>query len=60
LGVFFSEGAGADEGHQLAGVAVLFAQFFCSAAGKFGDGFLQFVQFGDGLAKAAGAGIFLT
>jgi hypothetical protein len=27
----------------LAGVAVLFAQFFGGAAGKFGDGFLQFV-----------------
>jgi hypothetical protein len=40
----------------LAAVAVLFAQFFGGAAGKFGDGFLQFVQFGDGLAKASAAG----
>lgn len=51
LGVFFSERAGADEGHDVAGVAVLFAQFFGGTAGKFGDGFLQILQFGDGVAE---------
>jgi hypothetical protein len=35
-------------------VAVLFAQFFGGAAGKFGDGFLQFVQFDHRVAKALG------
>lgn len=55
LRVLFPEWAGADEGHDVAGVAVLAAQFFSGAAGKFGDGFLQFMQFGDRLAKAPGA-----
>lgn len=51
LGVFFSEGAGADEGHQVAGVAVLPAQFFRRTACEFGDGFLQFDQFRDRVAE---------
>ncbi len=47
LRVLLPEGAGADEGHGLARVAVLLAQFFCGAAGKFGDGFLHLAPFGD-------------
>lgn len=55
LRVFFSEWAGADEDHDLPCVAVLAAQFFGRTACKFGDGFLQLVQFGDGLAKGSRA-----
>jgi hypothetical protein len=40
-------------------MAVLFAQFFCGTAGKFGHGLLQIGQLGHRVAKAAGAGIFL-
>ena len=54
LRVLLPEGAGADEGHDLAGVAALFAQFFCGAAGVFGNGFLQLDQLGYQAAKAPG------
>ena len=52
LGVFFAVRAGADEGHDVASVAVLPAQFFGCAAREFGDRFLQVLQFGDGVAEA--------
>ncbi len=51
LRVFFAVGAGADEGHDVAGVAVLSAQFFSRTACEFGDGFLQVLQFGDRVAE---------
>ena len=59
LPVFLAEGAGADEGHELAGLAVLFAQFFGGAAGEFGDGFDQVIEFGHGLAEGSCAGNLL-
>lgn len=59
LPVFLAEGAGADEGHELAGLAVLFAQFFGGAAGEFGDGFDQVIEFGHGLTEGSCAGDLL-
>lgn len=59
LPVFLAEGAGADEGHELAGLAVLAAELFGGAAGEFGDGFDQVIEFGHGLAEGSGAGDLL-
>ena len=53
LPVFLAEGAGADEGHELAGLAVLFAQLFSGAAGEFGNGFDQLMQLSHGLAEGS-------
>lgn len=44
--VVFAEGACSDEGHELARLAVLFAQLLRGARGEFADGFEQFGQFG--------------
>lgn len=41
LFVVLAEGAGADKGHELAGLAVLFAQLFCGTVDEFGDCFEQ-------------------
>ena len=49
--VVLPERAGADEGHQLAGLAVLFAQLLRGARGEFADRFEQVGQFGHRLAE---------
>lgn len=59
LRVLFPERTGADERHDLARVAALLAQLFCSAASEFGDGFLQLDQLSHCMAEAAGAGDLL-
>lgn len=45
LRVFFSKWTGANEGHDLARLTVLLAQFLRRAAGEFGDGFDQVFEF---------------
>jgi hypothetical protein len=51
----FSEWAGTDEGHDLASVAVLLAQFFSGPVCKFGDVLLQLDQPCDRVAEAPSA-----
>ena len=55
VGFIFAERTGADVDVDGLRHAALFAQLFSSTAHVAGDGLLEFVQFGDGAAKAAAA-----